>query len=117
MGTVADVVDGCLHEFSHNKLLCSNNDLVYINHTETVLGGDELRRNMRAERARLGLSAEKVAQRIGVHVNSVRSWERGDIDPNGHNLVALAALYDCSPEYLLGLTDERKGHADFASAK
>lgn len=76
-----------------------------------------MRKNMKVERARLGLSAEKVAQRIGVHVNSVRAWEKGDTDPNGHNLVALSALYGCSPEYLLDLTDERKGNVDLVSGE
>ena len=73
-----------------------------------------MRKNMRAERARSGLSADKVARKIGVHVNSVRAWERGDADPSGHNLVALSALYGCSPEYLLDLSDDRRGHANFA---
>lgn len=67
-----------------------------------------MRDNMRAERIRLNMTASEVANKIGVHENAVLRWESGDNDPLGTNLIKLANLYDCSPDYLLGLTDERK---------
>jgi len=42
-----------------------------------------------------------------MHQNTLGKWERGEADPLAMNLVKLAALYDCSPEYLLGLTNDR----------
>ena len=66
---------------------------------------------MRAERARNGLSLQQVADELGVHVNAVSRWETGKTEPTSSNLIALCKLYDCSPEYLLDMTDERKGVA------
>ena len=70
-----------------------------------------MRANMKAERARKGLSAKEVANRIGVHENAVLRWESGDAEPLGNNLVKLANLYSCSPDYLLGISDERGSKA------
>lgn len=60
-----------------------------------------MRRNMRAERVRNELTARDVADKLGVSLNSVLGWERGDVEPGGQNLINLARLYGCSPEYLL----------------
>lgn len=65
--------------------------------------------NMRAERARRGLSIQQVADEIGVHANAVSRWENEDAEPSSRNLIALCKFYGCSPEYLLDMTDERKG--------
>lgn len=67
-----------------------------------------MRNNMRAERYRLGLSAEEVAEKIGVHSNSVLAWERGEAEPRAWNIIDLSKLYRCDPEYLLDMTDERE---------
>lgn len=66
-----------------------------------------IKRNMRAERARMGLTTEQVAERIGVHKNAVSRWENGLAEPTAGNLVSLCRLYGCSPEYLLDMTDDR----------
>lgn len=68
-----------------------------------------MRYNMRAERVRLGLTAKEVAARVGVHENALLRWENGISEPLGQNLIKLSELYSCSPEYLLGMTDERNG--------
>ena len=68
-------------------------------------------KNMRAERARNGLTVQQVADALGVHANAVSRWENEDSEPSSRNLIALCRLYDCSPEYLLDMTDERKGVA------
>ena len=74
-----------------------------------------MRTNMRAERVRQGLSISEVARRIGVHVNAVQRWEHGEAEPMGSNLIKLAQLYGCTPEFLLGLTNDRKGRAAIPS--
>ena len=74
-------------------------------------------RSVRIERERSGLSVEKLASVLGVHPNTIRGWERGDYSPTGKNLIQMEALFGCSGDYLLGLTSERRGHADFASEK
>lgn len=63
-----------------------------------------MRRNMRAERIRNGFTAQQVADRLDVSLNSVLGWERGEVEPGGQNLISLARLYRCSPEYLLETT-------------
>ena len=68
-----------------------------------------LGKNMRAERARLGLTIKNVAEKLGVHPNAVSRWESDETDPAANNLIALCNLYGCSPEYLLDMTDERNG--------
>lgn len=66
-----------------------------------------MRQNMKAERGRKNMSAKEVAKCIGVHENALLRWENGDSEPLGSNLIALADFYGCTPDYLLGLTDER----------
>lgn len=65
-------------------------------------------RNIKSERVRLGMTQEQVAKSVGVHINAVRIWESEESKPNSFNLIALSKLFGCSPDYLLGLTDERK---------
>lgn len=65
--------------------------------------------NMRKERLERGLSIQEVATAISVHPNAIGRWEMGKAEPMSNNLMALCNLYECSPEYLLGMTDERNG--------
>lgn len=67
--------------------------------------------NMRKERLERGLSIQAVAESLHVHPNAVSRWETGKTEPTSSNLIALCKLYDVSPEYLMDLTDERKGAA------
>ncbi len=43
-------------------------------------------------RARLGLSQEKFAQKLGVSASAVEKWERGSHKPRGLSLRALERL-------------------------
>lgn len=71
-----------------------------------------MRKNMRAERARRGLTVKSVADTIGVHSNAVSRWESGESEPTSSNLLALCRLYgDVSPEYLLDMTSDPHGTA------
>ncbi|WP_281657517.1 helix-turn-helix domain-containing protein [Collinsella stercoris] len=63
--------------------------------------------NIKSERVRIGMSQEEVAEELGVHVNSVRQWESNSVQPSSMSLISLSRLFGCSPDYLLGLTDER----------
>lgn len=62
-----------------------------------------MRMNMKAERARCGLSASEAAKRIGVSTNTLLRWESGENTPLSENLMKLARLYNCTPDYLLGV--------------
>lgn len=70
-----------------------------------------MRGNMKAERVRRGLSVQKVAEIIGVHVNAVSRWENGEAEPMASNLIKLSNLYHCPPEYLIEQTSDRDGEA------
>lgn len=70
-----------------------------------------MRNNMRAERIRNNLTVEQVAKKLDVHPNAVSRWENEKSEPKASSLMALCRLYDCSPEYLLDMTDERHATA------
>ena len=65
-----------------------------------------MRGHMRAERARVGLTAKEVAKAIGVHENALLRWENGLTEPLGDNLIKLSKLYMVSPEYLMEQTKD-----------
>lgn len=65
-----------------------------------------MRGHMKAERAKLGLTAKEVAGAIGVHENALLRWENGKSEPLGENLISLSRLYGVSPEYLIEQTSD-----------
>lgn len=47
------------------------------------------------------LSQEKMAEKIGVSRQAITKWENGSSDPSTTNLIALANLFDITPEEML----------------
>lgn len=70
---------------------------------------------MKAERARNGMTIKQVAEILNVHPNAIQRWESGEAEPLASNLIALCNIYKCTPEYLLGMTDDRNGRAVYSS--
>lgn len=70
-----------------------------------------MRINMKVERMRHELTIREVADTIGVHPNAVGRWESGETEPTASNIIALCEIYDCTPEYLLDMTNDRMGRA------
>lgn len=64
-------------------------------------------KNIKSERVRIGMTQEQLADEIGVHVNSIRMWENGTSLPSAMNLINMSHLFKCSPDYLLGCSEER----------
>ena len=56
---------------------------------------------IKSHRLRCQMTQEFVAERIGVSRQAVSKWESGASDPSTSNLVALAKLFNISPEELL----------------
>lgn len=56
---------------------------------------------LRELREKQGLSQRQVAERLNVTPGAVARWELGDNKPTMDNLLALAALLDCSTDALL----------------
>lgn len=72
--------------------------------TENVLECREYRKmlpNLRAERARRGMSAEEVGKTIGVCAETYSRWERGERTPSWKYLRLLVALFGRPAEYLM----------------
>lgn len=59
--------------------------------------------NIEAERARFGMSKEKLASALGVSRKTLHNWVVAGNIPQAA-LVAMADLFNCSIDYLLGRT-------------
>ena len=59
-------------------------------------------------RLQAGYSQKFVAMSLGVKSPSVSDWESGKTKPSMENLVALAALYNVTTDYLLGREEQTK---------
>lgn len=60
-----------------------------------------MRQKMRDARNAANLTADEAAKRIGVHMNALLRWERGDSEPMGAHLIALSRLYGVAADELL----------------
>ena len=56
---------------------------------------------LKEHRVRCKMTQEFVAERLGVSRQAVSKWEIGAADPSTSNLLALAKLFEISPEELL----------------
>ena len=53
------------------------------------------------------LSQKEVGDLTGVGQSSISAWERGEREPLAHQLIVLAAFFNCSVDYLLGISDSK----------
>lgn len=60
-----------------------------------------------AERKREGMSLEELAHMVGVTKQSYLNWKNGAKVP-AVKLAEIAKVLNCSTDYLLGLTEQRK---------
>ena len=65
--------------------------------------GDKLR-SLRIEKK---LTQKQVADRIGLAISAVSSYESGSRYPSYDALIKLARIFHVSTDYLLGMTDKR----------
>lgn len=63
--------------------------------------------NIRGERSRQDLTQEQLAERLGVAESTIRRWEMGATMPPSEMLAAMAGIFGCTTDWLLGLTEER----------
>ncbi|MGN0817452.1 MAG: helix-turn-helix domain-containing protein [Candidatus Coproplasma sp.] len=52
-----------------------------------------------------GYSQKELAEKLNVTNSSVCDWERQRSEPSLATVIKIARLFDCSCDYLLGLTD------------
>ena len=60
---------------------------------------------MKELRAAKGLSQMQLAQAIGVSQSAIAKWELGKTEPTASAIILLAAFFDETTDYLLGVTD------------
>lgn len=79
--------------------------LKYIHSSEVRKEKSEIKKSLgevlRQHREECKMTQEFVAESIGVSRQAVSKWENGTSDPSTSNLIALAKLFDISPEDLL----------------
>lgn len=61
---------------------------------------------IKEQRSKLGISQQKLANEIGVSVDTIRSLEIGRANPSVDTLLKLADLFDCTLDYLTGRSDD-----------
>lgn len=66
---------------------------------------DIFAKRLKERRKALGLSAAEVSRRVGLHVSSFSSWERGKSIPTVESLQKAAETLEVSTSWLLGETN------------
>ena len=64
--------------------------------------------NIEAERARNGMTIQELADKIGMSEKNYRNWKKFNKPMPSDMLIKIARLFECSADYLLGLTDKVK---------
>ena len=60
-----------------------------------------LNENIKTIRKSKGLSQEELAVKLNVVQQTVSKWEKGQSDPSTTNLIALAKIFNITPEEML----------------
>lgn len=64
-----------------------------------------------------GTKPNPVAKNLGISSGVLTKWKSGTTFPNGTILIDLAKYFDCSIDYLVGLSDRKKSYnCEFSSA-
>lgn len=71
-----------------------------------------LGKRLECMRVNLHLSQKEVAAAIGASPSVISNYESGERTPSVENLMALAGLYRCSTDYLLGLEKAQNSYLD-----
>ena len=51
------------------------------------------------------VSQKELADLLSTGQSSISAWERGAREPLAHQLIDLARVFECSVDYLLGISD------------
>lgn len=67
---------------------------------------------LQQQRQLLNLSQKEVAAAIGISASIISNYESAERVPSVENLMALAGLYRCSVDYLLGICSNNRINID-----
>ena len=67
---------------------------------------------LQQQRQLLNLSQKEVAAAIGISASIISNYESAERVPSVENLMALAGLYRCSVDYLLGICSKNRINID-----
>jgi len=70
-------------------------------------GGELMYPNIEAERARHGWSRMQLAEQLDVSYSTMKNWMRGVTEIPASKIMAMAKMFNCSTDYLLGLDTGR----------
>ncbi|MCL2587690.1 MAG: helix-turn-helix domain-containing protein [Firmicutes bacterium] len=59
-------------------------------------------RSLREDRK---MTQKQIADKLGLSINAVSQWERGICVPSAETVIELCSLFECSADYLLGISD------------
>ena len=68
-----------------------------------ILGGENLKCNIEAERGRLQMTKEELSKRLHISSKTYLSYVRGDTPIPSDILLEMSKLFHCSTDYLLGI--------------
>ncbi len=63
---------------------------------------DERLKELRIEKQ---LSQKELADLLSTGQSSISAWERGIREPLAHQLIDLASVFECTVDYLLGISN------------
>lgn len=69
-------------------------------------------KNLRKARKDNGLSMKELGERIGAAESTISLYETGKRQPDNDTIIKLSKTLDCTTDYLLGLSENKKMPAD-----
>lgn len=63
--------------------------------------------SIKSLRRAAGMTQPQLAEKIGVHVNTIVNWEDGTTEPRASHIVAMAEAFGVSAERVMGLSEAR----------
>jgi len=67
-----------------------------------------IKRRLRIARKAKDLTLKQAANRMGVSVGMIHKYETGERLMSAHTLVKICLVYDCSADWILGLSDVKQ---------
>lgn len=90
--------------FVNKNVICDSQQMMFLCYDESM----EFKYRIRDLRRESGLTAEELGKSVGLSRYAILYWEKGKNYPQVDVCLQLCKIFDCSMDYLLGLSDMRK---------